>query len=48
MVLPGLPQWSHLGRGTDGGCVARLTTVVTLRRRDRWWLCGRGYHSGHT
>ena len=23
-VLPGLPQWSHLGGGTDGGCVAGL------------------------
>ena len=23
-VWPGLPQWSHLGGGTDGGCVAGL------------------------
>ena len=49
-VLPVLPQWSHLGGGTSGtggGCVAGFTTVVTLRRRDRWWLCGRCYHSGY-
>ena len=62
-VWPVVPQWSHLGGGTDGGCVAGVTTVVTLRRmdcvagvttvvtlmrRDRWWMCGRFYHSGHT
>ena len=62
-VWPVVPQWSHLGGGTDGGCVAGVTTVVTFRRmdcvagvttvvtlmrRDRWWMCGRFYHSGHT
>ena len=34
-VWPVLPQWSHLGGGKDGGCVAGFTTVVTIRRRDR-------------
>ena len=33
-VWPVVPQWSHLGGGTDGGCVAGVTTVVTLRRMD--------------
>ena len=47
-VWPVLPQWSRLGGGTDGGCVAGVTTVVTIRRRDRWWLYGQCYHSGHT
>ena len=43
-----LPQWSHLGGGTGGGCVAGVTIVVTLKRRDRWWTCGQCYQSGHT
>ena len=50
-VWPVLPQWSHLRGGTGGGCFAGITAMVTLRRRDirdRWWLCGRFYHSGHT
>ena len=34
-VWPVLPQWSHLRGGTDGGRVAGVTTVITLRRRDR-------------
>ena len=33
-VWPVLPQWSHLGGGTGGGCMAGVTTVVTLRRMD--------------
>ena len=33
-IGPVLPQCSHLGGGTGGGCVAGVTTVVTLRRRD--------------
>ena len=47
-VWPVLRQWSHLGGGTYGGCVAGVTTLVTLKRSDRWWLFGRCYHSGHT
>ena len=35
-VWPVSPQWSHLGGGTGGGCVAGITTVFTLWRRDRW------------
>ena len=33
-MWPVLPQWSHLGGGTDGGCVAGVTTVVTFWRMD--------------
>ena len=47
-VWPVLPEWSHLGGGTYGGCVAGVTTLVTLKRSDRWWLYGRCYHSGQT
>ena len=42
-----LPQWSKLGGGTGGSSVAGVTAVVTLRRMERWWLCGRFYNSGH-
>ena len=30
VVWPRLPQWSHLGGGTDGSCMAGVTAVVTL------------------
>ena len=47
-VWPVQPQWSNLGGGTGGGCMASVTTVVKIKRMDRWWLFGRCYHSGHT
>ena len=47
-VWPVLPHWSLLRGVTGGGCLAGVITVVILRRKDRWWLCGRFYHSGHT